>query len=118
MRMAAAMARARPTAAAPAPGTGVPRSAAIIIDADPHGTIVLDGRARYSVVRRDGTVALHQPTDTPELIAASCLARCPDAVLSAGIDAANSPDVADPDPNSSSTDIGGGFPVESRRRTR
>ena len=77
---------------------GTPRPAAIIIDADPHGTIMLDEQGRYAGVRRDGTVAWREPAGAHAFGVVSCLTHCPDAVLSASLDAINSADIADPEP--------------------
>ena len=86
---------------APHPSTtarGTPSPAAIIIDADPHGAIVLDEQGQYAGVRRDGTVAWREPAGARGFGVVSCLSHCPDAVLSASLDAINSADVADPPP--------------------
>jgi hypothetical protein len=88
-------------AGAPHPSTtarGMPSPAAIIIDADPYGAIVFDEQGRYVGVRRDGTVAWREPAGARAFGVVSCLSHCPDAVLSASLDAINSADVADPPP--------------------
>jgi hypothetical protein len=69
-----------------------------LVDADPHGAVLLDERGQYVGVTRDGTVAWREPAGVRTFSLVSCLARCPDAVLSASLDAANAPAVADPVP--------------------
>lgn len=71
----------------------------IVIDADPHGAVLLDGRDRMFVgLHRDGTVVWRAPFDLHTPVAVRCLDRCPDTVLSGSAASTNSPTVADPAP--------------------
>jgi hypothetical protein len=84
-------------AAAPEP----PASPAVfvIIDADRHGVIVADGgHHEYRGVRRDGTVVWRSPQAASAPDAVSCLARCPDALLSGNPAARDSATTPDPEP--------------------
>jgi hypothetical protein len=83
----------RPTAA-----RGVERPAPLLIDADPHGAIIMDGQGRYVGVTRDGAVVWREPAGARAFAAVSCLVRCPDAVLSASVEAINAATAADPVP--------------------
>ena len=66
---------------APAPPSQT-TSWTVIVDADAHGAIVLDGDQAYRGVRRDGTTAWRRPAGEQAPMAVACAARCPDAVLS------------------------------------
>lgn len=78
--------------------SGTPDATPVLIDVDPYGAIVLDPRGQYVGVTREGTVAWREPAGARRFGQVSCLARCPDAVLSASLDAINSVTVADPQP--------------------
>jgi hypothetical protein len=79
------------------PGESTPPM--VIIDADPDGAIVFDGREMaFRGVRRDGTEAWRAPADTNAPAPSGCLARCPDAVLSGSAASANSGSMPDPSP--------------------
>jgi len=87
------------TGSSPRPsGTPGQPPTARLVDADPHGAVLLDERGQYVGVTRGGTVAWREPAGVRTFSLVSCLARCPDAVLSAGLDAANAAAVADPVP--------------------
>lgn len=71
----------------------------VLIDADRHGAIVVDGRTRAAMgIHRDGTVAWRLPLEPAAALPVGCLASCPDAVLSGSTASVNSPAVPDPDP--------------------
>jgi len=82
---------------APAPPSQT-TSWAVIVDADAHGAIVLDGDQAYRGVRRDGTTAWRRPAGEQAPMAVACAARCPDAVLSGSVRSFTKADVADPRP--------------------
>jgi hypothetical protein len=58
---------------------------ALIIDADPDGAIIYDGKEKaYLGVRRDGSVAWRTPGGPDARVPAGCLARCPETTHSVG----------------------------------
>jgi len=81
----------------PAGTPGRPPTARLVA-ADPHGAVLLDERGQYVGVTRDGSIAWREPAGVRTYRVVSCLARCPDAVLSASLDAANAAAIADPVP--------------------
>ena len=82
---------------APAPPSQT-TSWTVIVDADAHGAIVLDGDQAYRGVRRDGTTAWRRPAGEQAPMAVACAARCPDAVLSGSVQSFTNPGVPDPRP--------------------
>ena len=96
-------------AAHPAP-VGKPAgqpSRAVLVDADPDGAVLLDRAGHYVGVTRDGVTAWREPAGVRTYSIVSCLARCPDATLSASLDATDSATAADPRRGWSSTAGGG-----------
>jgi hypothetical protein len=70
----------------------------VILDADEFGALVLDGpRRTYLGVRRD-TGVVWRDRAASDGASATCVTRCPDAVISSNIDSRNSIEVADPQP--------------------
>jgi hypothetical protein len=96
--LAAAVAACTQPSPRPAGRLGQPPPTARLVDADPHGAVLLDERGQYVGVTRDGTVAWREPAGVRAFSSVSCLARCPDAVLSASLHSANAAAVADPAP--------------------
>jgi hypothetical protein len=72
--------------------------AAVLIDVDPYGAILRDDRGHYVGVTRDGATVWREPAGVKGFALVSCLARCPDAVLSTRPDTADAFAVADPVP--------------------
>lgn len=70
-----------------------------LIDVDAHGAVLMDGRDRtVRGVRRDGEVVWRAPLDNNAAVPVSCLATCPDAVLSGSAASMNDASVPDPAP--------------------
>ena len=71
----------------------------VILDADRDGAVLLDGARRtYRGVRRDAGVVWEDRSAAGTAAMVTCLATCPDAAVSAGIESLSSPAVPDPDP--------------------
>lgn len=91
------------TAAVDQPAAPGPPSAGppvfLVLDADPHGAIVLNGaRDRYEGVARGSGPVWDDAAAVRAGSMVSCLARCPDVVFSSGTASLNSPGASDPVP--------------------
>lgn len=81
------------------PTSARPAANLVLLDADSHGAVVVDGHDRVVYgIRRDGTRAWRLVLDEHAPLPVGCLATCPDAVFAGTVASINEASVPDPAP--------------------